>query len=253
MKKISEIIAMGWKKGWVSFIALAGICFLLMNFSNRAFSTSPVKEVVVDIDKKDLEVFTTYTNFHQFLNDSLKGIVINEVNPWKLSKYLSTIPQFEGVETYMSAKGKLFTNLTLYSPIARVINLEKVYFINKNNQKLPTNSGITALVPLVHYTNQKLSTPKADSITSFVCEYISNNSFFSANTSEILVNKGYSITLIPRLGEFEIEMGWITRENIHKKFKSIRFFYEQVLINKPSDYYSKVSVKFDNQIIATKN
>src|SRR5690625_5807572 len=59
-----------------------------------------------------------------------------------------------------------------------------------------------------------------------------------------------SFNLLINKGDYIIEFGEL--ERIEEKFENLKLFYEQYLGKVGLDYYEKINLKFNNQIVATK-
>jgi cell division protein FtsQ len=53
-----------------------------------------------------------------------------------------------------------------------------------------------------------------------------------------------------RLSEFEILVGYL--ENLDKKIKNLKAFYQKAKKDKVLDVYKTVNLQFDNQVVCTK-
>ena len=82
-------------------------------------------------------------------------------------------------------------------------------------------------------------------------EFIQNDKFWKAQIKQIYVNGDGELILTTLVGNQLIEFG--TTENMEKKFRNLRAFYEQVLKDNNWKKYNRIILKFDNQIIAKKS
>ena len=76
---------------------------------------------------------------------------------------------------------------------------------------------------------------------------IRNDKFWSAQIAQIKLQKNGEVILYPQVTKQYIEFGKI--EDIDTKFKKLKLFYEDILPRKGWNYYSRVSLKYKNQII----
>jgi cell division protein FtsQ len=76
---------------------------------------------------------------------------------------------------------------------------------------------------------------------------ISEDEFWSAQITQIDVNENKEVSMIPLMGKNTIEFG--KPENINAKFDKLFVFYKQILPQKIWSDFSKVSVKYEGQIV----
>ena len=86
-----------------------------------------------------------------------------------------------------------------------------------------------------------------------VVEYISADKFWSAEFLQIVAHDGgdkMQLSAVTRSGGFLVELG--DTYDIEHKLKSLRRFYDEVLSNVGWDAYSRISVRYDGQVVCQK-
>lgn len=80
---------------------------------------------------------------------------------------------------------------------------------------------------------------------------ISNDSFWSAEVVQVVATGGgakpMQIAIIPRSGRFTVDLG--TMENLNKKLKTLRRFYDNGLSNVGWNKYRSISLRYDGQVV----
>ena len=76
---------------------------------------------------------------------------------------------------------------------------------------------------------------------------INDDTFWKSQISQLIVEKDGGVTLIPEIGNHQIEFGLAI--DIEAKFKKIKLLYKEILPSKGWDKYKKISVKYRNQIV----
>ncbi len=71
--------------------------------------------------------------------------------------------------------------------------------------------------------------------------------FWKAQIAQAEIAKDGDITLYPQIGRQTIDFG--QPENIEDKFKRLDIFFKKILPVKGWNYYQKVSIKYNNQIV----
>lgn len=82
---------------------------------------------------------------------------------------------------------------------------------------------------------------------------INTDSFWSAEITQLVLTTGDKgniiIEMIPRSGDFIIDLG--NTHNLAGRLQSVRRFYDKVLRNVGWDKYSRISVRYDGQVVCT--
>lgn len=226
------------------------ILIFLLSFSSYRYSSKPLEEIIIHID---------YAEGKYFLNDSLvkriidnKEMKVSQLNMGQIrvdliEKLLNENPFVEKTQVFKDVNGKLMIDLKQKTPIARINDgLRNEFYLAEDLSTIPLSSVYSAEVLLVggsidenDYQGIKkmIEIIKADKLLK---NHIIAMKKESLNSFNLLVNKG----------DYIIEFGEL--ERIEEKFENLKLFYEQYLGKVGLDYYEKINLKFNNQIVATK-
>ncbi|MFD2147833.1 hypothetical protein [Mucilaginibacter antarcticus] len=80
--------------------------------------------------------------------------------------------------------------------------------------------------------------------------YITADSLWNAQISQVYVNQKHEIELIPRVGNQRILLG--TADSIDVKFHNLLAFYKQALPQVGWDAYKQINITYANQVIGVK-
>ena len=103
--------------------------------------------------------------------------------------------------------------------------------------------------------SQKITTLKStdEDLKRFI-EFIKStlsDSFWSAEITQLVLTSGdkgaINITIVPRSGDYLVELG--DTHNLTEKLHNMREFYDKVLRNVGWDKYSRISVRYDGQVV----
>ncbi|MBK9635110.1 MAG: hypothetical protein IPO64_11555 [Bacteroidetes bacterium] len=83
-----------------------------------------------------------------------------------------------------------------------------------------------------------------------VQNYIAEDQFLAALFGQMMVKDNGEILLIPRIGDFAIELGDETE--LTEKFKNLKIFIGEGLKNVGWEKYKNINVKYKGQVICTK-
>jgi cell division protein FtsQ len=84
-----------------------------------------------------------------------------------------------------------------------------------------------------------------------LAEFITNDKFWNSQIEQIYVNNNYEFELIPRVGSHIIELG--RAEDLNEKFENLKILYLRGFNNLGWNQYEKISLKYKNQVVCTKN
>ena len=80
---------------------------------------------------------------------------------------------------------------------------------------------------------------------------VNADSFWSAELTQVILTTGDKgniiIEMVPRSGDFTIDLG--DTHNLGERLQSVRTFYDKVLRNVGWDRYSRISVRYDGQVV----
>lgn len=175
------------------------------------------------------------------------GTPLRDIDLRRIENKLTQISTFEDVECYTTTHGKLCVSVTPMIPELRVFDGDKSYYINKDGKRMAAMAQFFADVPVVsgHFTDS--FTPKE---LIPVAQKIASHAELSKLVSMISVKGPDDILLVPRIRGHVINIG--NARNLDEKFRHIMLMYRKVIPYKGWEAYDTISVKFSNQIVATR-
>ena len=78
--------------------------------------------------------------------------------------------------------------------------------------------------------------------------YVEDDDFWNAQIEQIYVEEDGDVLLTPLVGGHIIELGEV--DNFREKLHVMSEFYKQVLAKNNWDKYEKISLKYNNQVVA---
>jgi len=251
-----------WKRlltgsAWV--ICLGGLV-VLMSFIETKKASVVCTAVKVNIpgsqyfiDKQEVDQILQ-TSSHTLIGRKLENINIQE-----LENKLRANPFIEFAKVYTEMDGILRVEVSQRQPILRVMNhYDMDFYIDQHGLKIPLSSNFTARVLVANGYIEELFTNRVDSLHTHLAkdlyktaDFIRKDSLWDAQIAQIYVNSGREIELIPRVGSQRILIG--NADSLNVKLKNLVAFYKQVLPQVGWDKYSKINIKYTNQVIGIKN
>lgn len=234
------------KKTYIHALLLVALMFFLMAFADRRNNKRVLSEVNV--------YFTNNENLY-ITADSVDNLLIqNQViaqsvgkESLDLSKVEAMLDQhdmIENAEVYLSVDGKLGALITQRQPIARVMG-NTSYYIDRNGMHMPLSKSHSARVPLVTGLTR-------DHVTEVfpLLEYITEDDFLRKQITSIHRNNDGSYDARIREFDFVVSLGRVS--GMERKFSNFKAFYQKAMKDQKLDAYSRVNLRFGNQVVSTK-
>jgi len=163
----------------------------------------------------------------------------------ELESVLNSNSMIKSAEVYVTVNGEVKAEVEQRKPIARV-NTNVSYYIDDQGLYMPLSSNHSARVPLVTGFVDKKQLENVFKIA----DKIHNDAFLKKHIVEIHQNEDKSINLKTRVLDFEITLGNL--EHLDKKINNLKAFYQKAKKDNALINYSKVNLKFENQVVCTK-
>ncbi len=241
-------------------LKLTGLLFLIIfiigtlaftSIESRNIMCSEI-EVVVDedesikIDKERLVGLVKATDRKVFSK------TLDEINAEVFETEIEKIPAILSADVYKlmvnekgSYKGVLVVKVKHREPVLRVINSSGSYYLDKFGKRIPVSSSYSANVLVASGSiSENFAVEK---LLPFVM-HVNGNDFWRAQITQIYVEQDQDVLLIPMVGGHVIELG--ETDNYKYKLHVMREFYKQVLAQNNWDKYEKISLKYNNQVVA---
>ncbi|MCP9769192.1 cell division protein FtsQ [Lacihabitans sp. LS3-19] len=199
------------------------------------------------VTKEDIEKWVT-----QYGNDPFEGKIMENIALSKVEKRILESGKVKKCEAYFDLQSHLVLDIETFKPIARILNHNQVAdrYLDEDGNIFPFSKHFTPTVLLIsgNYL-QNLKNLKSDKNKDLLklLNTINEDEFWSAQISQIDVDKLKEIKMIPLLGDNIIEFG--RPENINSKLGKLLIFYKQILPQKKWSEFSTISVKYEGQIV----
>ncbi|OFX84956.1 MAG: hypothetical protein A2W99_16255 [Bacteroidetes bacterium GWF2_33_16] len=254
---------------WGLLIAYLVVAMSFVSDRRKKVVCSEIKVFLVDDTENK---FVTESEIKELLNksgSSVMGLKVNEINTKEIEEKIRKNGAIRKAEVYVTVNGDVRVDIAQRNPMFRVVNKKgQSYYIDDEGKKMPLSRKYTAHVLVAnghiieHFELNRAmdilcdqrdeETPKnyimcdLFVLSKFICE----DEFWRSQIEQIYVNIENEFELVPRVGAHQILFGSI--ENYDKKFRNLKVFYEKGLNNVGWNNYTKINIKFENQIICTK-
>jgi cell division protein FtsQ len=238
---------------------LLAVLFFLVGFAERMQSDETCKEVIVRIENQTDNHFIDERDILQLVTDHgkqpLVGRTFGEINLRELEERILRERFISKVYVYRDHSGYLIVKAWQRRPLARIVRQDAPdAYIGTDGTLLPVSDKFSARVVL-------LSGPRTDQFKERnlyesdygrqlmdMLHYMRNHAFWQAQIAQMELDRKGNIILMPQVGRQIIEFG--PPEEVKAKFKKLELFYLQVLPQKGWNHYTRVNLKYENQIVA---
>lgn len=244
MKGLKKI---NWKL--LKFVFGLAVLIFLLSFSAIRHACHTVAGLEIEIDHPD---------GNYFVNDSLVRLIVDGPQQVVTSAALGNLDLSEIEQrldnnhfikkshVYKDVNGALKIQVMQQKAVARVHTETEEYYLSEDLKKIPLSAVYSPRVILV---GGEIEDAEFSNIRDFEA-YVSADKLLKKHIIAIRKEGPNSFNLLVNKGNYVIEFGELA--DFDEKFRKLKLFYEQYLGKVGFDFYEKISLKFNNQIVATK-
>lgn len=238
MKKVLVIFK------WMLVIALLVVLLVFTNNRQTAQKMS-LNDIRIKESSHNFVTKQIVLNYLKEKSVYFENILMTDFKKEKLEKMLKSQSSIKEVEVFANQKGEVDILIEQKKAIVRVKSNTEDYYLDEFGEKMQLSENYT---PKLIVATGNISTKNNFGIYEFIKE-INKSDFWNAQITQIHFEKD-DILLIPRVGNQKINIGGF--ENIVEKLQNLYQFYKVVMPVKGWQTYSEISLKFNNQIVCTK-
>jgi len=245
---------------WPVFFTVLGLTstMLLIGFANKGNDRSICNNVVITIDNQlnnhfidDNDIMSMITNGY---TEVIEGAAYRDINVRTLENRVINNSYVQEAEVFRDLKGNLLVNVLLRRPIARVVQYDGPdAYIAEDGAILPVSDKFSSRVVLISGDKSR-EIVSLDNINNTgytqlfeLINHINVDNFWKAQIAQVVIQDNEEIKLLPQVTKQYIEFGDLN--HIENKFSRLKIFYKEILPRKGWNSYSRVNVKYKNQII----
>ncbi len=185
---------------------------------------------------------------------TMVGRPANEINISGLEASLHGVGAIQKVQVYVELDGILRIKVLYRKPVIRVKNKKgKEFYMDSSGYKFLLNDLKPQYVILANgFISEPALEGKAQTLAAkdlcILGTFLSKHPTWQADCEQCYVDKKSELTLIPRVGKHTIELG--DTKFIEEKFQNLHAFYTNGLNKMGWNNYTKVIIKYRNQVLA---
>lgn len=218
------------------------ISMIYLSFKSKDKIYCSLSDITIKSDKNLFvtnDLIVSYLEENMLIPDSIK---LDEFSFTKIENLLINHPSIKKAIVYSDWYGNVRIHVEQRKPIVRIQNKKEGYYLDEDGLRMPLSNNFTARMLLVTGNVNSLIENELFLITS----KIYNDEFLKRLIVQIDVTNS-ELLLLNRIGE-QIEFGQIN--NINEKFEKLMLYYEKG--NTQNKEYTKLNLKYKNQIVCTK-
>lgn len=184
----------------------------------------------------------------------LQAMLVKDVDCDEVTEAAAHVPYLKDVSTSVSVSGKVVVRATQRRPIARLFYGGRELYFDSDGGIMPVSRlGDCDVIVAGGVFSEPL---RADSLNGqmtallTLARFLDDESKYGDLIDQIFIGSDGDIMMVPKLGEQIIELGDV--ENLEDKFSNLMTFYRKGMPRAGWDTYSKISLKFRNQVVCTK-
>lgn len=248
---------------YILIVLLLGGIVTVLVYSDKKTSVTSIEKTHVEIISPAINKILTPYEIEEIINkEFISGS--NEINIGNIEKALNANPYIKKAEIYASVDGGIKAQIKLREPIARVYEKSgSSYYIDESGHPFPLKKGWTAHVMVItgewnepyakRHNLMHLDSLKSKSLlddAAYLTNRINKSLFHQSLIEQIHVNSENEFELIPIIGRAYILFG--DTSHTDGKLKKLELFYREGLNYTGYKNYTKINLKFKNQIICNK-
>lgn len=184
----------------------------------------------------------------------LQALLVKDVDCDVVAEAAAHVPYLKDVTSSVSVSGKVVIRATQRRPVARLFYAGKELYFDAEGGIMPVSKkgDCDVLVAGGNFTEPL----KADSLNSqmtallTLARFLDEEHKYNGLIDQIFIGTDGNIVMVPKLGDQIIELG--AAEDLEEKFANLMTFYRKGMPRAGWDTYSKISLKFHNQVVCTK-
>lgn len=246
---------------WVVLgIFIIGLIVFFVEFQQKS---KRCMGIIVKLDEKAEYPFFNEQDIKDLITlkgvDNIEGMNFSEINLKGLEKRVMKNRLINNCQVFRDLSGNLVVSIVQQRPVGRLIsisdtdqqiNASQGGYLTETGEIVPLSGRFAARTVLVSgeffVKKQNLTSQKGKQLIDFL-KALQKKPFWKAQVAEVIVSNDSELTLIPQVGQHQIDFG--LPEDFEVKFEKLKIFYKNILPLKGWEKYKRVSVKFRNQIV----
>lgn len=234
------------KNKWriLKILVTVAVFGFLLNFSLKRFNEKSMENISVNLSKDAPVYFIDEKDIRTIIERYNPTRKVGDIDIPRLEQHIRQLPAVDSANVYLNLNGKLNVDIKQRVPVFRLSNGGKGWYVDRKGVEFPISKNYSHPCMLVAGDVKKTEYRKLVALIEKIDRDPFSRSYFIGITKE---NGNYN--LITSDGHYKVEIGDLDR--IEFKVKGFKTFVEKYLVAQDPERYSKISLKYDNQIVTT--
>ena len=223
------------------------VIFLFSFTSKRNENRKITKSVVVFVG--DNAPFVDQETVNKLLIENskdAKSIGKDKLDLNKLEKALNSQEMIEKSDVFVSIDGVLKAVVKQKTPIARVCEGDKSFYIDYKGNRMPLSTNFTARVPLV---SGKINKKNSEDLAELF-RIIHDDEFLKKNIIGVQIMPNGSLRMLNRNFNYQIDFGKTIR--MKAQFNNYKAFFQKAVLDSSLYKYKTIDLRFAQQVVCSK-
>ena len=232
----------------IKLVLILGVSLFLYSFAQHRNGDRKLKKSnVVFVGENALFLKSETVNKLLIENKrDASSIRKDEVDLNKIEKTLNAQDMIEKSDVFVSIDGVLKAIVKQKTPIARVYDGGRSFYVDYEGDKMPLSDNFTARVPIVSGTINE----KNNKDLAALFRTIYDDAFLKKNIIAIQIMPNGSLKLFNRNYNYFIDFG--RTMNMDEKFRNYKAFFQKAVLDSSLYKYNKIDLRFTEQVVCTK-
>lgn len=179
---------------------------------------------------------------------------VSDVDCDEVAAAARRVPFLSNVSASVSVSGRVVVRADQRRPIARVFHGDRELYLDCEGALFPVSrsGNYNVLVAGGDFVNPlRMDSLDAQLVALWkVASYLDSESRYARLIDQIYVERDGDVMMVPKVGDHVIELG--SPDELDAKFANLVAFYRKGMPRAGWDTYSKISLKFNGQVVCTK-
>jgi len=185
----------------------------------------------------------------------IKGTVMASFDLSKMESALQKNKWIKDAELWFDSHNILHIMVKERIPVARIFTTAgESFYIDSSLAVMPLSANVNIRIPVFTGFPDGKKMGKTERLLlkeiKDVASFVSADDFWKAQVMQVDITEQKRFEMIPALGNHVVRLG--SADELDKKFRRLRIFYEQVLSKTGMDKYSVIDVRYKGQVVALK-
>src|SRR5690606_6078609 len=190
--------------------------------------------------------FIDEKNVMDFIRKANPSRKIGDIDIPALEKEINNFPSVDSANVYLNLNGALNVDIMQRVPAFRLNRGGENFYVDRKGNEFPLSKIYSHPTMLVQGDVKRSEYLQVAELVKKIEKDDFSRKYFIG-----IAKEGGDYNLLTSDGHYRVELGSL--EKIELKVKGFRTFVEKFLVFQEPEKYSRVSVKYDNQIVTTLN